>query len=154
MTPSFNKPHSNNPHRLRSPSPQLSPLFTYQAFSRSRSLNRLFVNSLEQPHSLPQHSKPRQRAKPASADNESEEHLEVALCFAEPEELPEDFQLHRALKPLSDFKTIDGKRIFNPYLFRGAPMVTTFIRSAGSRTKGVLRFLEKASRLYIRVAEK
>ena len=41
----------------------------------------------------------------------------------------------------------------NPYLFRSVPMVTTFVRSAGRRTKGVWSLLEKASRADIRLAE-
>ena len=77
----------------------------------------------------------------------------VALCSAETEELPEDFQLHSALKPLQDFKSVKNKNISNPYLFWGALLVTNFVRSAGSRTKGVWRLLEKPSRADIRLAE-
>ena len=39
---------------------------------------------------------------------------------------------------------IGKKKVANPYLFRGTPMVTTFLRSAGIRTKAVWKFLEKA----------
>ena len=55
------------------------------------------------------------------------------LCGAE--ELPMDFQLHRALMPLR-FKKINNKKVSDPYFFADAPMVTIFFRSAGSRTKG------------------
>ena len=57
------------------------------------------------------------------------------------------------LKPLLNFKTIKDKNISNPYLFRESLMVTTFLRSADSRTKDLWRFLEKASQPYIRLAE-
>ena len=39
------------------------------------------------------------------------------------------------------------KKVSNPFNFSGAPMVTTFVRSAGSRTQGVGKFLEKASQI-------
>ena len=51
-------------------------------------------------------------------------------------------------------KAIDAhKNVTNPYLFRGAPMVTTFVCSAGSHTKGLLGFLEETSRADIRLVE-
>ena len=77
----------------------------------------------------------------------------MTLCSAEAEDCPADFQLCTALKPLLNMKLIQHKDISNPYLFRGAPMVTTFVRSAGSRTKGVWRLIEKASLADIRLAE-
>ena len=54
---------------------------------------------------------------------------------------------------ISRTQKIDHKDITNPYLFRGAPMVTTFVRSAGNRTKELLRFIEEASRTDIRLVE-
>ena len=54
--------------------------------------------------------------------------------------------LKKTLKPLSSLKKIDGKDITNPYLFKNAAMVTTFVRSAGPRTKELWHFLEGASR--------
>ena len=77
----------------------------------------------------------------------------VALCSAETEELPADFQLHRALKPFLELKTVQEKNISNPYLFRGASMVTTFVRSAGNHTKGMWKFLEKVNQVDIKLAE-
>ena len=50
-------------------------------------------------------------------------------------------------------KTINHKDVTNPYLFRGAPMVTTFVRSAANRTKELWRFIEEASQTDIRLAE-
>ena len=77
----------------------------------------------------------------------------MVLCSAEAEELPVNFQLRRALKPLLYFKKIEKKSISNPYLFRSALMETTFNHSAGSHMKGVWRLLEKASQVNIRLAE-
>ena len=57
------------------------------------------------------------------------------------------------LKSLSSLKTINNKGICNPYLFRGAPMVTTFICRTGSRTKGLWRFPEEASHADIKLAD-
>ena len=72
----------------------------------------------------------------------------MGLCSIETDELPADFQLRRALKPLLELKTVQEKNISNSYLFRGAPMVTTFVRSAENQTKGVWKFLEKASQAH------
>ena len=68
----------------------------------------------------------------------------VALGSAETEELPADFQLHGAFKPLLELKSVQEKNNANTYLFRSAPMVATFVRSAGSQTKSVWTFLKKA----------
>ena len=57
------------------------------------------------------------------------------MYSAEVEELLADFQLRREPKPLLKFKQINNKDISNLYLFKGAPMVTTFVRSAGSCMK-------------------
>ena len=54
--------------------------------------------------------------------------------------------LKTTLNHLISFKTVDNKDITNLYLFRGAPMVPTFVRSAGNRTRELWRFLEEASR--------
>ena len=58
------------------------------------------------------------------------------------------------LKSLTPLKTIDNhKDVTNPYLFRGAPIVTTYVRSAGNRTKELWRFIEETNREDIRLAE-
>ena len=77
----------------------------------------------------------------------------VALCCVEAEELQTDLHICRALTPLLDFKSFKNKKISNPYLFKNALMVTTLIRSAGSRMQGVSRFLEMASPVDIKLAE-
>ena len=64
---------------------------------------------------------------------------------------PADFQLCRALKPLMNLDFIGKKKVANPYLFRCAPMVTTFVLSTGNRTKAVWNFHEKASWVDIRL---
>ena len=59
----------------------------------------------------------------------------------------------KALNPLITLKTFNTKDVTNPYLFRGALMVTTFVRSSGTRTRELWRFIEEASRADIRLAE-
>ena len=58
-----------------------------------------------------------------------------------------DFQLRKVHKPLLKSETIKEKSVANPPNFRGALMVTTFIRLTGSRTNQVWRFLGKASQV-------
>ena len=55
----------------------------------------------------------------------------------EAEELPANFQLRRALKLPPELERVNNKKISHPCLFRATPMVTPFVRSAGSRRKGV-----------------
>ena len=64
----------------------------------------------------------------------------AALCSAELEAVG-DFQLRKALKPLASLEKIENLKVSNPTNFRSAAMVTTFVRSAGDRTKGVWKFL-------------
>ena len=63
------------------------------------------------------------------------------LCSVELEAIG-DFQLRKALKPLLDLEKVDKKKNSNPMNFKGTPMVTTFVLSAGDRTWGVWKFLE------------
>ena len=65
----------------------------------------------------------------------------VALCTVGPESMT-DYQLRKTLKPLLDLEKIQGKKICDPTNFRSAPMVTTFVRSSGDRSKGVWKFLD------------
>ena len=48
---------------------------------------------------------------------------------------------------------MENKDTTNPYWFRGAAMVTTFVRSPGSRTKELWQFIEEASWTDIVLAE-
>ena len=56
-----------------------------------------------------------------------------------------DFQLLKALKPLLGLKIFFLNKVSNPLNFRGAAMVTTFVRSVGGRTLGVWKFPETTS---------
>ena len=56
-----------------------------------------------------------------------------------------DIQLRKKLKPLLDQEMIKNELVYNSFNSLGAPMVTTFVRSVGSRTQGVWDFLNKAS---------
>ena len=47
----------------------------------------------------------------------------------------------------------DEKDITNPYLFKDAPMLTTFVRSAGNRTKELWHFIDEASRTDVMLAD-
>ena len=75
----------------------------------------------------------------------------MALCSANTEEHSADFLLCSTLKPHLELKSVQ-KNISNPYSFRGSPMVTTFFRLAGSRTKG-MKFSRKDQSADIRLAE-
>ena len=59
----------------------------------------------------------------------------------------------KTLNPLNTFRKINHKDITNPYLFRGAPMETTFVHSAGTRTMELWYFMEEASQADIRLAK-
>ena len=65
----------------------------------------------------------------------------AVLCSVEPETIT-DFQLQKALKPLLDLEKMKDMKFSNPVNNRSAPMVTTFVRSAGNHTRGVWKFLD------------
>ena len=48
------------------------------------------------------------------------------------------------LKQLIQLEKVNKKKIGNPLNFKSVAMITTFIRSAGDRTKGVWQFLDSA----------
>ena len=76
---------------------------------------------------------------------------EVARYTAYPNH---DNILKNSLKPLRSFKKkkIDNKDITNPYMFKNAPMLTTFVRLAGNRTKELWNFIDEASRADVMLA--
>ena len=83
-----------------------------------------------------------QRAKSSDPDISNDQIKKAAaLCSVEPEVVG-NFQLRKALKPLLDLEKIDKKKTCYPINFRGTSIVTTFVRSAGDRTRGVWKFLE------------
>ena len=49
-----------------------------------------------------------------------------------------------ALRPLEELETVDGKRVDRPTNFRGAPLVTTFIRNAVGCASGVWSMIRAA----------
>ena len=136
-----------NPTKLPlSPTPPtLSPISTPKLLSRSHSARR-------DPQPSPSTSGTVRRSRSASRD------VQQALnffCFCQDilESPSLDRQIKSLLKPLRDLKKINQKDITNPYLFEGAAMVTTFVRSAGGRTKELWQFIEEANRGDMRLAE-
>ena len=65
----------------------------------------------------------------------------MALCTDGLESVV-NFQLWKTLKPLLDLERVNRKGVCNPVNFSSAPMVTTFVRSSGDRTKGIWKFLD------------
>ena len=125
--------------------PTLSPVSTPKILSRSHSATR-------NPTPSPSTSGTGRRSK--SASREVQQALNSFYFCQDILESPSlDRQIKSLLKPLRDFKKIDQKEITNPYLFEGAAMVTTFVRSAGGRTKELWQFIEEASRADMRLAE-
>ena len=136
--------------------PYQIPLQRSQSADRSQPLN------LTRTHSLPSLSPSsiaseelfpaRQRQDPPASKKkinrqEGEQELTImqiqqaaALCSVELEAVG-DFQLWKALNPLLSLDKIKNLNVSNPVNFRSAAMVTTFVRSAGDRTKGVWKFL-------------
>ena len=87
----------------------------------------------------------RKQAKAAKREGQegTEEQIRKAVAFCTVGlDSVTDYQLRKLLKPLLDLEKIQKKRICNPLNFTSAAMVTTFIRTAGDRTKGVWKFLD------------
>ena len=125
--------------------PTLSPVSTPKLLSRSHSATR-------DPKPSPSTSGTVRRSK--SASREVQQALNSFYFCQDILESPSlDRQIKSLLKPLRDLKKINQKDITNPYLFEGAAMVTTFVRSAGNRTKELWQFIEEASRADMRLAE-
>ena len=124
--------------------PSLSPISTPKQFTRSHSETR-------SPSPSPSTS---QKKRTKSASNQFRQAVNGFYFCSDLMESPNlDHQLKKALKPLSSMKNIDQKDITNPYLFKGAAMVTTFVRLPGVRTKELWQFIEEASRTDIVLAE-
>ena len=132
-------------------SPSLSPIKTPRQLVRSHSLTRESPTKEAATSSSPStYQKPRS----LSASNEARRAFSAYhYCqdILEPQNM--DHILKKTLKPLSSLKSINGKDITNPYLFKNAAMVTTFVRSAGNRTKELWHFLEGASRADVMLAD-
>ena len=167
LSPSNPTTHTT-PHQIVTLSPQQEQCLIkyhrpYQIpLPRSQSADRSQPLNLTRTHSLPSLSPSsiasqelfpaRQRQDPPASKKkinrqEGEQELTimqiqqaVALCSVELEAVG-DFQLQKALKPLLSLEKIKNLNVSNPMNFRSAAMVTTFVRSAGDRTKGVWKFL-------------
>ena len=139
-TPQLNIYKKNPPPTNSSCS--LSPITTPKMFSRSRSVNR-----------IGQSPSPTQRRTHSATNEVRKPLIEITLCSEPDPSKITDHQLKTILKPLFSFKSINEKSISNPYLFRDAAKVTTFVRAAGTRTRELWRFIQKASCADLRLAE-
>ena len=144
---SLNLPPNNkhNKQTLKSflPTLHLSPL---SPSLPSPPLN-FFTNVPNRRQDLPPTTKEdrsRRRTISVSPDSNKEpKEKAMALCSINLEVIS-DFQIRKSLKPLMDWEEIQKKKGSNPLNFRGATMVTTFVRSVGDRTLSVWNFLEDA----------
>ena len=117
-----------NPIEIPLP-PSLSPITTPKIFTRSHSVTRL---SPDPQTASTSSSGQKPRARSASTETR---HAMTAFLFCEDilENPNHDHILKTSLKPLRSFKKINNKDVTNPYIFKDAPMLTTFVRSAGNR---------------------
>ena len=148
-TPSTNYPLPSSTYAKRTPPPtnssfSLSPITTPKIFSRSRSVNRIGLSPSSSPIHTRTHSETNQVRNPL---------IGITLCTEPDPSKITDHQLKTILKPLSSFRHINEKNISNPYLFRDAAKVTTFVRAAGNRTRELWRFIQEASCADLRLAE-
>ena len=136
-----------NPIEIPLP-PSLSPITTPKIFTRSHSVTRL---SPDPQTASTSSSGQKPRARSASTETR---HAMTAFLFCEDilENPNHDHILKTSLKPLRSFKKINNKDVTNPYIFKDAPMLTTFVRSAGNRTKELWNFIDEASRADVMLA--
>ena len=157
---------TQTPHQIVTLSPQQEQFFkkcrrSYQIpLPRSQSADRSQPPNLTRTPSLPSlspsalstqelFSAKQRHGPPASKKTNRQEGEELsiqqiqqaaAFCSVELEAVG-DFQLQKALKSLLSLDKVKDLKVSNPANFRSAAMVTTFVRSAGDRTKGVWKFL-------------
>ena len=136
--------HTNFP--LSPKLPSLSPITTPKILSRSHSVTRL------SPPLQTTSIAPKPRLRSASTDVRRAIN---AFYFCEDilKNPHLDHIVKKSLKPLLSLKKIDQKDITNPYLFTNVPVLTTFVRSAGNRTKGLWHFSNEASRADVMLAD-
>ena len=114
---------------------------------------------LSQAHSVARDSTPRTKSPTKhharSASNDVRRALNRFYFCQDIMESPNiNHILKKTLKLLRSLTKIDNnKDITNPYLFRGAQMVTTFVCSPGNWTKALWQFIEEANRTDIRLVE-
>ena len=140
--------HSPAQHMQKEPPPTNSSFSLSNQLSqnvlRSRSVNRIGQSSSPSPTHTRTHSATNEVRKPL---------IGITLCTEPDPSKITDHQLKTILKPLLSFKSINEKNISNPYLFRDAAKVTTFVHTAGNRTRELWRFIQKASCADLRLAE-
>ena len=132
--------HIRRAQSLERPSPQ--------TLLRSLSLPSLSpISSTELfPEQTPIHTNPQttssQHQKEAANSAELEQQQKAKHLCTVGAEAVTDHQLKKMLKPLLQLEKVGKKKVNNPLNFKSAAMLTTFIRSAGDRTKGVWKFLD------------
>ena len=136
-----NTPTDDFPLSLKSP--LLSSITTPKLITRSHSVTR----------TAPPPPAIKQRSQSASTEvRRATNAFYFCEDILEPQHL--DHILKKALKPLLSMKKkIDNADITNPYSFKNAPMLTTFVRTAGSRTKELWQFIEEASHADVMLAD-
>ena len=138
--------HVARSHSLeRQPSPKFIRTLSLPSLSPSSS-PELFPERIPTPVSIaadPLTTPSRQQAKAANSAVKDQCRKATELCSIETDSV-RDHQLRKILKQLIQLEKVDKKKISNPLNFKSAAMVTTFIRSAGDRTKGVWQFLDTA----------
>ena len=135
-----------NPTEIPLP-PSLSPIASPKIFTRSHSVTRLSPDPQTASTSSTGQT-PRTRLASTDARRAM-----TAFLFCEDilENPNHDHILKNSLKPLRSLKKIN-KDITNPYIFKDAPMLTTFVRTAGNRTKELWNFIDEASRADVMLA--
>ena len=142
----FKQPsHHQNTHSIRQSNISHAPSHSSPTFS-------ITLSTLSLPHygSILHHSpatskKCQRRTKlvpPVESENKDSFQIAVALCSTELE-IRDGFLLRKALKSRQELKETSKKKVENPFNFMAAPMVTTLVRSPGSRTQNLRYFLEK-----------
>ena len=143
LLPQQTKNTSTDDFPLSLKSPPLSPITTPKLITRSHSVTRT---------TTPPPSATKQHSQLASTEvRRATNAFYFCEDILEPQHL--DHILKKALKPLLSFKKIDNADITNLCNFKNAPMLTTFVRAAGSRTKELWQFIEEASRADVMLAD-
>ena len=140
----------HRPYRIPLPRSQSAERAQPSSLARTPSLPTLSPRDISSQELFPAIPSPKRKPDPPAGKkkpNRQEEKLSIgqiqrsaALCSVELEAVG-DFQLRKALKPLLSLEKINDLNITNPSNFRSAAMVTTFVRSAGDRTRGVWKYL-------------
>ena len=116
----------------------ISPLSTPKLFSRSHSE----IREITPPSSSSLINTTRKKTK--STSDEVRQAINGFYFWVDTLLSPNvDHHLKKTLNPLITSRKINHKDITNPYLFRSTPIATTFVRSAGTRTREVWRFIKE-----------